>query len=84
MSSSDTIEILTLYTMLLLLKSLSNHCVVNRLDEYKVVNTEYGLVRGKLNTTFLEAKPYYYFKGIPYAKAPIGELRFKVSQNFLI
>lgn len=82
MSSSDTIEILTLYTMLLLLKSLSND--VNRLDEYKVVNTEYGLVRGKLNTTFLEAKPYYYFKRIPYAKAPIGELRFKVSQNFLI
>lgn len=83
MLSSDFLSILSLlYTALLLLKSLTND--VNRLDEYKVVNTEHGLVRGKLNTTFLEAKPYYYFKGIPYAKAPIGELRFKVSQHFLI
>lgn len=83
MLSSDFLSILSLlYTTLLLLKSLTND--VNRLDEYKVVNTEHGLVRGKLNTTFLEAKPYYYFKGIPYAKAPIGELRFKVSQHFLI
>lgn len=76
MSSSDPSSILSLYTTLLLLQSLSDNG--NQPDRYKTVSTQYGLVRGQLNTTFLEAKPYYYFKGIPYAKTPIGELRFKV------
>lgn len=44
----------------------------------KVVETNYGAVRGFLKKTLLNGKPYYAFRGIPYAKPPIGERRFKV------
>lgn len=47
--------------------------------EYKVVETENGKVRGMRKTTLIKGVDYYSFKGVPYAKSPIGELRFKVS-----
>lgn len=48
-------------------------------DEFEIiVETEYGQVRGHRNETLLEKLPYYSFKGIPYGRPPIGELRFKV------
>lgn len=50
-------------------------------DKYKVVETTNGKIRGTLNTTFLNGIPFYSFKGIPYAKPPIGVLRFRVSTN---
>lgn len=43
-----------------------------------VVETALGKVRGKLVTSHL-GDDYYSFQGIPYAKAPVGNLRFKVS-----
>lgn len=46
--------------------------------EYKIVKTKNGLVRGFRDTTMNGKVDYYAFKGIPYAKSPIGELRFKV------
>lgn len=48
---------------------------------HKTVETENGAVRGKVLTTLIENKEYYAFKGIPYAKPPIGDLRFKVMKS---
>lgn len=42
-----------------------------------VVDTNYGPVRG-LKRTSVAGDQYYSFRSIPYAKAPINELRFKV------
>ena len=46
---------------------------------HKIVQTNNGLVRGKQLLTLFDNVPYYAFKGIPYAKPPIGDLRFKVN-----
>lgn len=40
--------------------------------------TEYGLVKGIQKTSVLDCK-YNAFLGIPYAKPPVDDLRFKVS-----
>lgn len=47
-------------------------------DEYKIVKTIGGDVRGIRKTTLLKNVEFYSFKGIPYAKPPIDDLRFKV------
>lgn len=45
--------------------------------EYMVAETEGGQVIGvKKETCFKEE--YFSFQGIPYAKPPVGKLRFKV------
>ena len=48
-------------------------------EEYLTVRTDCGVVRGRSEVTLLEKRTFYAFKGIPYAKPPIGELRFKVN-----
>lgn len=48
-------------------------------DEYRTVETKYGQVRGVRKITMLKNVDFYSFRGIPYAKSPIGQLRFKVS-----
>lgn len=48
-------------------------------QEYKVTNTNSGPVKGLKLLTKYENKDYYSYKGIPYAKPPIGPLRFKVG-----
>lgn len=40
-----------------------------------VVETAYGPVRGEKRTSFM-GDQFYSFQGIPYAKPPIGPLRF--------
>lgn len=47
--------------------------------EHKVVETNDGRVRGVRKTTLFKKVDFYSFRGIPYAKSPTGELRFKVS-----
>lgn len=42
-----------------------------------IVRVENGKLKGKTGTD-LTGKQYYAFQGIPYAKPPIGNLRFKV------
>lgn len=49
--------------------------------KYKVIETVNGKIRGILNTTLLNGVPFYSFRGIPYAKPPIGNLRFKVNTH---
>lgn len=46
--------------------------------EYKMVETKSGRVRGIRKESLLKKVGFYAFKSIPYAKPPIGELRFKV------
>lgn len=47
----------------------------------QLVQTNSGAVRGKVLQTLRHKLTYYSFKGIPYAKVPTGDLRFKVSAN---
>lgn len=47
-------------------------------DKLVQVNTDLGDIRGSVLKTLLQDRPYYAFRGIRYAKAPVGELRFKV------
>lgn len=47
--------------------------------EHKVVETSNGKVRGIRRTTLIKKVDFYSFIGIPYAKIPTGELRFRVS-----
>lgn len=44
----------------------------------RVVNTTNGQVRGLSDRTQRINVDYYSFRGIPYAKPPTGDLRFKV------
>lgn len=48
------------------------------IEQFIEVETTNGRVRGVRTTTLLRDLPFYSFKGIPYAKSPIGDLRFKV------
>lgn len=45
---------------------------------FKYVNTSLGQLQGRLDPFFMG--PSYYFTGIPYAKPPVGDLRFKKPQ----
>lgn len=57
---------------------------VSRRPDTVLVKTQYGILRGYLNYTLYENRTFYSFRGIPYAKPPLGKLRFKVnfSDNF--
>lgn len=45
-----------------------------------IVQTTKGPVKGIVKTSIV-GEDYYRFRGIPYAKPPVGELRFKVSSK---
>lgn len=45
-------------------------------EDRPVVTVRQGTLRG-VRDTLPNGRPYRYFKGIPYAKHPIGQLRFK-------
>lgn len=46
-----------------------------------VIQTTYGPVRGSKSASHL-GEEVYSFRGIPYAKPPLGPLRFKVCFKF--
>lgn len=46
--------------------------------ETLVIETSHGPVRG-IKRTSAVGDQFFSFRGIPYAKPPIGELRFKVT-----
>lgn len=48
------------------------------MSDTAIIETNYGPVRG-LKRTSAVGDQFYSFRGIPYAKSPIGELRFKVT-----
>lgn len=43
-----------------------------------VRNTSYGRVRGKIEETALPGRNVESYLGIPFAKPPVGQLRFEV------
>ncbi|XP_037899542.1 para-nitrobenzyl esterase-like, partial [Glossina fuscipes] len=47
--------------------------------EHEIVDTLCGRVKGAKRKTIYD-KFYYAFEGIPFAKPPIGELRFRAPQ----
>ena len=47
-------------------------------NKFVIVDTEYGPVKGAKKVTVL-GNNYINFQGIPYMKAPIGKLRFRVK-----
>nr|CAD7431044.1 unnamed protein product [Timema monikensis] len=48
--------------------------------QYVSVNIQQGTLRGNTTST-VSGTTYYTFRGIPYAKPPVGELRFMSPQN---
>lgn len=50
-------------------------------DDFHVVRTDLGDIRGNVLQTLLDKRNFYSFRGIRYAEPPIGELRFKVSNE---
>lgn len=46
--------------------------------DFDTIETPSGRIRGKLNHTLFDKKLFYSFRGIPFAKPPIQEFRFKV------
>ena len=45
-----------------------------------ILQTAEGKIRGNLETSRRGETPYAIFYGVPYAKPPIGNLRFKSPQ----
>ncbi|PSN38456.1 hypothetical protein C0J52_15620 [Blattella germanica] len=48
-------------------------------EEEPLVNTEQGILRG-LTTISIRDQQFFAFLGVPYAKPPVGELRFRAPQ----
>lgn len=48
------------------------------MSEKIVVKTNYGSVKG-VSRKSVVGEQYFSFRGIPFAKAPIGDFRFRVS-----
>jgi hypothetical protein len=63
----------------LLLMQLFITTSIGQYDKILVVRTDSGEIRGGVLTTLIIKRLFYSFKGIPYAKPPIGELRYKVE-----
>lgn len=52
------------------------------MDQEPVLSVTEGKLKGKICTDY-NGREYYSFQGIPYAKPPVGELRFKVTFSLL-
>lgn len=65
------------YLFVLLISSLEYFIISS--PRTFVVETPSGPVRGLVLRTVWNSVKYSSFKGIPYAKPPLGDLRFKVN-----
>lgn len=67
--------------MLLLVAAMGTMAKAEGVEEFSPeVETKQGSLRGIIRTTESDRK-FYSFRGIPYAKTPVGPLRFKVRQT---
>lgn len=71
-------NLLLLLTLLCVKLSQQEETKGNPIDRNPIVQTENGPVKGSALQTRLGVL-FYAFRGIRYAQAPIGDLRFKVS-----
>lgn len=72
-------KLILLAAILVNFVSCENESADNDVVVTPLVQTNNGAVRGKILQTLRHKISYNSFKGIPYAKVPTGELRFKVS-----
>lgn len=56
---------------------ISTNSIRNEMSLTQIVKTTHGLVKGLVREG-LRGGTIYSFQGIPYAKPPLGDLRFKV------
>lgn len=71
-----------IFVLFLILYSLTSvESGFDEIQQFCTVKTKSGLIRGKFNRTLFDDKLYYSFKGIPFAKPPINELKFKAPQK---
>lgn len=66
--------------MSLLLLCFCSFLVLLSCISSEVVNTQYGQVRGSIKSTET-GRTYFNFQGIPYARAPVGNLKFRVTST---
>lgn len=65
-----------LLVVILLFESLLSYHQVQTVEYAPVINTRYGPVLGTIERSMFQM-PYYAYRGIPYAKAPIHDRRFE-------
>ena len=53
-------------------------------SEQAIVKVQQGLLKGKILTSVRSRNKFVGFLGIPYAKPPVGELKFKVTSENVI
>lgn len=74
------LKLLPLLLLMIALLMQSAEGAKRRKAKFVTVTLEEGnRIRGRAHYTLYENKRYISFKGIPYAEAPIGHLRFRVS-----
>lgn len=71
---------MTVLTFLALFYELFVLILVAKAEFTSVIQTHSGPVRGEILNTIENSVPYSAFKGIPYAKPPIKNLRFQVFE----
>ena len=64
--------------IVLVLAFIVNEQLRKRKPETEVIETPAGRIQGSVSTS-RDGREYYEFLGIPYAKPPVGELRFEVN-----
>jgi len=52
---------------------------VAQTSEQAIVKVQQGFLKGKILTSVRSKNKFVGFLGIPYAKPPVGELKFKVK-----
>ncbi|EDW81355.1 uncharacterized protein Dwil_GK11069 [Drosophila willistoni] len=64
------------------IKLITHKIIQYRLEtkETRVICTNYGQMKGVRRKTIYDEELYYAFEGIPYAKPPVGDLRFRAPQ----
>lgn len=83
MKLSNFLKIFFALNLLVILACDVNSLVNSEpIAKHRTVETKNGKIRGIRKKTLFKKVDYYSFKGIPYAKSPTGELRFKVSEIF--
>lgn len=80
LSFSDNNSFCSLLFLLILLSVIAT--ATGHADNTIIVRTGNGEIRGGVLNTLLIKRPFHSFKGIPYAKPPIGDLRYKVRPIF--